>query len=417
VTRKKRRKQKQVNMSVSSTPKCKVGWHIPKEDMVGICQQLLSCGFKAVQVYLSGRIAHAPGEPLSKNAVEKLLKLRDEQDLYIAVHGKLTLNFCQEAVNIPALTCDIFEAARINADVVLHQGENVKKLSREEALTRYALNVVEALDQTAGLSNRILLENSCQQGTQLGYKLDDLVTIWRLIGATPLSKEYENIDNSEGFTISNYQERIGFCLDLCHCHVGGMIDMRDPDAVTRWMKEFDDAIGLQNLRLIHFNDSEIKFDGHNDSHCDILRGYIGNPDIGGNSLGFRKVIEYANTYGIPVVLETQGIIPMELQASLLLGWVNGVDIEQEYLMQTAETRADFAKDPRSRKGRKKKAAPSPLPTVLSPTPSNASSKASSPLPTALPPALSPASQVLSVGGAVAQKIPRKPLKIIPIPRK
>lgn len=81
-------------------------------------------------------------------------------------------NLCQDDMrNIPALTCDIFEATRFNADVVIHQGKNVNELSREEALSRYVMNLQEAIDQTYGLSTKILLENSCRQGTELGYNL------------------------------------------------------------------------------------------------------------------------------------------------------------------------------------------------------------------------------------------------------
>lgn len=379
---------------------CKIGMHISKDNLIKTTKKLLGVGSKAIQIYLSNKISFNPGSPLTKNEVLEIKKLRKEEDLYVVVHGKLILNLCQDDMrNIPALTCDIMEAARIDADVIIHQGKNVNKLSREEALTRYVLNIQEAIDQTAGLQNKIILENSCQQGTELGYHLDDLVTIWRLLGAsevnsvhlegfdqsvegsdgegsegseeeledatlkasTDASDKSYNSDKKKSWRLTNYQQRIGFCLDLCHAHVGGMINMRDPESVTKILDEFDKQIGLEHLTVIHFNDSEIKFDGHNDSHADILMGHIGNPDepIGGNSLGFRKIVEYACRYKIPLIFETPGKIPMSLQLALVQGWANScigcfdLDIENLYLEKTQEIRDTFANDPKSRKGRKK----------------------------------------------------------------
>ena len=336
--------------------KCKIGMHVGKEDVVKTAKELLECEAYAIQLYLSNKTSFSPGKPLSKQEVDTLNNLRTNDGLYIVVHGKLILNFCQNDLrNIPALTCDMIEAARINADVIVHQGKNVNKLSKEEALTLYSLNIQEAIDQTPNLKTKILLENSCQQGTELGYNLDDLVTIWRLLGMASLSDVHEN------GLITNYQERIGFCLDLCHAYVGGMIDMRDSKSVTDFFELFDQKIGLQHLCVIHFNDSEIKFNGHNDSHCDILMGYIGNPDapINGNSLGFRKIVEYSCKYNIPLIFETPGIIPMNLQLALVQGWALShslsdprLDFENQYLIITQEIRNSFCNNPKSRKGRK-----------------------------------------------------------------
>jgi deoxyribonuclease-4 len=422
----------------------KIGYHIEKDDLLRSAKELLGLGGGAIQLYLSNKISFNPGSPLSQWEVTEIKKLRKEQQLYVVVHGKLILNLCQDDMrNIPALTCDIMEAARIDADVIIHQGKNVKKLSREEALIRYVINIQEAIDQTAGLKTKIILENSCQQGTELGYHLDDLVTIWNLLGAAEVNKIHmdevsevselseadkddkddkadkadkaDKLEVEEGdWKLTNYQQRIGFCLDLCHAHVGGMINMRDPNHVVEVMEEFNKKIGLKNLTVIHFNDSEIPFNGHNDSHCDILMGQIGNPDepIGGNSLGFRKIVEYCSKYSIPIIFETPKKIPIELQIALVQSWAlqldysrtfakdtknypfdryadqnldfsrtfakdiknypfdryadQNLDFENVYLEKTQEIRDLFSNDPRSRKGRKKVVAdpkPKPKPSL------------------------------------------------------
>lgn len=318
------------------TTYAKIGVHIEKEGLFDdTIPRLIASGCYAAQVYLSNRISFNPGKSLKQGEIDRVLKFRKDNGFYLVCHGKLILNMCRDDPrNLPALICDLQEANKLGADVVIHQGKNVDKRPHEEALSRYVMNIQEAIDQTPELTNRILLENSCQQGEEMGYTLDDLAMIWRMIDPS-------------------YRHRIGFCLDLCHAHVGGMINMRDPDEVERVLNDFERRIGLRNLKVIHFNDSEIKFDGHNDSHADICMGFIGNPELGGNSLGFRKVVQYANKYQIPLIMEVPGRIPAGLQARLILGWTGIIpDYEDHYLDMTAEIRAKFTDNPKSRKGRK-----------------------------------------------------------------
>ena len=347
-----------------------------KNIMVGACcgghissaaKDMLQMGGNSLQFYLSDRLSFEPGKPLPKEEIDEILRLRKEENLYVVVHGKLILNFCQDDMkNVPALTCDLIEAAKINADVVIHQGKNTG-ISREEAISRFVMNVIEAIDQTPHPTNKFLLENSCRQGTELGYDLNDLVNIWMLFGCTEVNpvhnEEDEDLDERADddddepkwpkHKLKNYRERIGFCLDLCHAYVGGMINMRDPNAVHKFMQEFDKRIGFRNLKLIHSNDSEIKFDGRNDSHQDLLMGFIGGLDLGGNSLGFQKVVEYAVKYGIPMILETPGNIPIPMQIYLLNSWATFIasqnlaepEIEEIYLEMTQEIRDQFTRIP------------------------------------------------------------------------
>jgi len=329
----------------------RAGWHVSKTDLYSNLKDVCKNGGQAAQVYMSSNQRWAQGAALTDKEVSDLQELCCETGLYLVCHGKLLLNLCHDEISgprvMPALISDMQAAARIGADVVIHQGKNLAslELSREEALTRFVLNVQSAIDSTPELNNRILLENSCQQGTELGYSLKELTTIWRLLEP-------------------EYRTRVGFCLDTCHAHVGGMMDIADPDSVEEVFAEFDNTIGLEHLHVIHFNDSEVRFDGHNDSHANILLGYGGNPGLKGNSDGLRKVVEIAHEHDIPLILETPGsgsadnAIPIQAQLQLILGWAAGgteaETAEKEYLTTYREPISSFASNPRSKKGRKKK---------------------------------------------------------------
>ena len=71
------------------------------------------------------------------------------------------------------------EAQKVSADVIIHQGKNLKELglSKEQAHQNFADNVSKILKGLSG-TNKIILENSCRQGTECGYSLDDLVDIY-----------------------------------------------------------------------------------------------------------------------------------------------------------------------------------------------------------------------------------------------
>ena len=63
------------------------------------------------------------------------------------------------------------------------------------------------------------------------------------------------------------------------------------------MKEFDDAIGLKNLKILHLNDSKGELNSNLDRH-----NHIGLGEIGSEGLG--EMVKIMNKNKIPIVLET-----------------------------------------------------------------------------------------------------------------
>ena len=63
------------------------------------------------------------------------------------------------------------------------------------------------------------------------------------------------------------------------------------------MKEFDDIIGISNLKILHLNDSKGKLGSNLDRHDHIGLGEIGKEGLG-------EVVKIMNKNRIPIVLET-----------------------------------------------------------------------------------------------------------------
>ncbi len=179
-----------------------------------------------------------------------------------------------------------------------------------EAVNNYVKNITEILEKTDHLGNGILLENSAKQGTELGYSLEELSYI------------YNQLDDS-------VRNRVGFCLDLCHIFVAGELDIRKVDAVDLFFDQFNQLIGLDKLKCIHYNDSSIPFGGCNDHHGDICCGYISNPLLGGNIDGFRRIASIAEDNNIAIIFETPCLFnqfhignQIFWQLEIVKGWAN-----------------------------------------------------------------------------------------------
>jgi len=338
--------------------------------------EMIEMGGNSLQVFLSPPMNSSKGINLKESEIKTAQKLKGQ--FFIIIHGKYTLNFCRPRSatewQFDCLKHDLGQANLIGADVIIHQGSNLKELGQteDEAYQTFANNLMAILEETPELSNRIILENSCHEGTELGYTIEQLGRIFKLIEA-------------------KYRQRIGFCIDLCHIYVAGTCDLRQASEVDKMFDTFHQEIGLDYLKVIHFNDSRIPFDGRNDAHADLMVGHIGNPHLGGNSQGFQAVVKTAQKWHIPMILETPrktNETSTEAQINLLRIWANGnLSQEEIYLNQNNIHMTMIGAEATKAKSKKlpKALAPAPVselaPTAPAPTPASSKIKLQSiPLP-------------------------------------
>lgn len=136
--------------------------------------------------------------------------------------------------------------------IVMHPGAYIKG-SIDDGLKRIAENLNLVFENIGKNSPLLLLETTAGQGTNLGYKFEHLAFIIKMI---------------------NNKDRIGVCLDTCHSFVAGY-DIRDKKSFSQTIKEFDEILGLKNLRVIHLNDSKKGLGSRIDRHQNIGKGEIG----------------------------------------------------------------------------------------------------------------------------------------------
>ena len=131
------------------------------------------------------------------------------------------------------------------------------------------LNKVMWKEQTT----TILLETMAGKGTEVGKTFEEIKAI---------------IDKVQ------LKEKIGVCLDTCHVWDAGYDIVNHLDEV---LQNFDEIIGLENLKAIHLNDSKNELNSHKDRHEKIGQGKIGLEAI------FR-IINHPKLKNLPFILET-----------------------------------------------------------------------------------------------------------------
>jgi deoxyribonuclease-4 len=178
--------------------------------------------------------------------------------------------------------CEILGLDRLN----FHPGSHLQKFSKRaedyndliysaelECLEVIAESINIALDKTDGVS--AVIENTAGQGTNLGYKFEQLAYI---------------IDKIED------KSRVGVCIDTCHMFTAGY-DIRTKDTYDNTWKEFDKVVGFEYLKGMHINDSKPPLGSRVDRHHSLGEGEIGWD-------AFNYIMNDPRMDDIPLVLET-----------------------------------------------------------------------------------------------------------------
>ncbi len=160
--------------------------------------------------------------------------------------------------------------------LVLHPGAHLGS-GLDEGLERVARAIDRVLGARRGVSRRtqLLLEVTAGQGSCLGRGFEELGRICRSCGESA---------------------QLGVCFDTCHAFAAGY-DFREARGYRAMFDEFDAAIGLRRLRVIHLNDSVGTLGQRLDRHAHIGEGQIGLP-------AFRRLLRDPRLALLPMVLET-----------------------------------------------------------------------------------------------------------------
>ena len=210
----------------------------------------------------------------------------------ILAHAPYTLNCCSDKPDIRKFAINTMKDDLERMEYTPHNLYNFHPGSHVgqgvEVGIQYiidALNTVLEPKQTT----TVLLETMAGKGSEIGSKFEEIKQIM------------------DGVKL---KEKLGVCLDTCHVSDAGYDIVSDLDGV---LEEFDNIIGVKNLKAIHLNDSMNPMGAHKDRHQKIGEGTLGIQT-------FEKIINHPKLKDLPFFLET----PNELD-----GYVKEIAILKE----------------------------------------------------------------------------------------
>ena len=164
--------------------------------------------------------------------------------------------------------CEQLGLDRLN----FHPGSHLKKISEDDCLKIIAESINIALSKTAGVT--AVLENTAGQGSNLGYRFEQLRTIIDLV---------------------DDKSRVGVCIDTQHAFASGY-NLLGEDFDIVW-NDFNNIIGFNFLKGMHLNDSKKELASRVDRHETLRNGLLGESP-------FIRILTDTRFENIPLILET-----------------------------------------------------------------------------------------------------------------
>jgi len=255
----------------------RIGAHVSTRDgFLGAAHKAASMGANAFQFFPKNPRSLIPKTKLDAKDASACANWCAEQGIVSIGHAPYALNLAvdpeQASTMLQALLNGLLIADLCGAlGLVVHFG----KYAGADKLQGYR-NIVQmtnlALKQWNGRA-LLLLENQAGEGTTMGLTLDEPVTVRRL---------------------SDFPEKIGFCLDTCHLFASGVWNGRN------WtqLEEAGRQLGyFDHLKAIHLNDSVYPHGSRKDRHAPIGQGAIGPQPL-------RELLQSDSVRGVPLFLET-----------------------------------------------------------------------------------------------------------------
>jgi len=239
-----------------------------------------SIGCEAIQMFTKNQ-RQWKARPLDPREIEQFkLKQAETGIKPVVAHDSYLINLGSpdEAAWQKSLQAYILELERCEAlgipYLVMHPGSHMGS-GEEAGLRRIAEGLNRAHAATPGFRVITLLETTAGQGTNLGYRFEQLAAIREMV---------------------EEQERVAICFDTCHAFAAGY-DLRTPEAYAETMAEFDRILGFDLLRCFHLNDSKSDLGSRVDRHQHIGQGLLGLEP-------FRLLLNDPRFADLPGLLET-----------------------------------------------------------------------------------------------------------------
>ena len=226
-------------------------------------------GCNALQIFSASPRMWQMGNVRIQEQDAKAFRVRREELQLgpLVIHANYLINLAAQQPmlrtrSIQAFHEELVRGLALGADfVVVHPG------SRGESKIELAIStIVESVKQAARRvplgKMRILIENTAGMGAAVGAPLEEVAQI---------------VYGLRGI-------HVGACLDTAHLFAAGY-DIRSAEGLEQTLDLVDQTIGLNNVPVIHVNDSKVALGGRVDRHENLGEGKIGEE-------AFRRILQH-----------------------------------------------------------------------------------------------------------------------------
>lgn len=262
----------------------KIGSHVGmagKEMFLGSVKEAESYGANVLMLY-TGAPQNTRRKEIAELNIEAGWEYAKEAGIEeIVVHAPYIINLANTVkpeifeLAVTFLNKEIKRTAAMRSRIlVLHPGSHVGEGTKAGiAQVIKGLNLV--LDDNED-DVFIALETMAGKGSELGVTFEELKMI------------YDGVHK---------RDRLRVCFDTCHVNDAGYDLVENYEGV---IQQFNQVIGMEQIAVIHINDSLNPCGAHKDRHANIDKGYIGKDVL-------KRIVHDDRFVQIPKILETPWI--------------------------------------------------------------------------------------------------------------
>lgn len=249
-----------------------------KDMFLGSVKEAEGYGANALMVY-TGAPQNTRRKPISELNIEAGQAYADEIGIQsVVVHAPYIINLANSVkpetfeLGVEFLAKELERTAALGSNVlVLHPGAHVGA-GAQAGIEQIVKGLDEVLAQD-GSGVLVALETMAGKGSEVGRDFDELAAI---------------------YDRAAHPDRLRVCFDTCHVNDAGYDLVEDYEGV---LAQFDASLGLDQIAVIHVNDSMNPRGAHKDRHANIGEGTIGLETLHG-------IVHDERFANVPKILET-----------------------------------------------------------------------------------------------------------------
>jgi deoxyribonuclease IV len=206
--------------------------------------------------------------------------IKKEKISPVYIHASYLINLASENEAIFTKSMESIEnslsfASKIGAKGVIYHPGSPKGGSKKEAINR-EIRAIKAILKKMPEDIFLIVENTAGS-KKIGTDPDEIGHIFQEVNS----------------------KKIRFCIDTAHSLESGNIKSFGKSEIKSWISWWKERVGLENVELLHINDSKTKADSKHDRHANIGEGFIGIS-------GFKNLMSFKELKTIPWILEVPG---------------------------------------------------------------------------------------------------------------